>query len=159
MNTLDYAEPIATIDEFKAALLATRDWHGIAPMQLQMIQAQCRAAGSTISPLQMSEQLHLKSEADARVQYGTFARAIADKLGYSPPRGRKGRKALVVYPFDYSDIARCQRRQSHRMGHAPAARHGIARDEMGVMPGTLDLPWFQAQVLGLLCLVERFVVT
>ena len=90
MNMLDDTAPIATIDEFKAALLATRDWNGIAPMQLQMIQAQCRAAGSTISPLKMSEQLHLKSAADARLQYGAFARAVAEKLGYLPPRAGKG---------------------------------------------------------------------
>ena len=90
MNTLDDAKPIATIEEFRAALLATRDWNGIAPMQLQMIQAQCRAAGSTISPSQMSEELHLKGPADARVRYGTFARAIAEKLGYLPPRLGKG---------------------------------------------------------------------
>ena len=90
MNTLDDAGPIATMEEFRAALLATRDWNGIAPMQLQMIQAQCRAAGSTISPSQMSEQLHLKSTADARVRYGTFARAIAEMLGYLPPRLGKG---------------------------------------------------------------------
>jgi hypothetical protein len=90
MNTFDNAEPIATIEQFRAALLATRDWNGIAPMQLQMIQAQCRAAGSTISPSQMSEQLHLKGAADARLRYGTFARAIAEKLGYAPPRLGKG---------------------------------------------------------------------
>ena len=90
MNALDDAEPIATMEQFKAALLATRDWNGIAPMQLQMIQAQCRAAGSTLSPLQMSEQLHLKGAAAARLQYGAFARAIAEKLGYVPPRLGQG---------------------------------------------------------------------
>ena len=90
MTTLDDAEPIATIEEFRSALLATRDWNGIAPMQLQMIQAQCRAVGSTISPSQVSEQLRLKGAAEARVQYGTFARAIAEKLGYLPPRLGKG---------------------------------------------------------------------
>lgn len=90
MNTLDDVEPIATIEEFMAALLATRDWNGISPMQLQMIQAQCRAVGSTISPLQMSEQLRLKGASAARVQYGTFARAIAERLGYFPPQLGKG---------------------------------------------------------------------
>jgi hypothetical protein len=89
MNTLDYAEPIATIEQFKAALLATRDWNGIAPIQLQMIQAQCRAPGSTISPSQMAERLRLKSASAARLQYGTFARTIAEKLGYVPPQHGK----------------------------------------------------------------------
>ena len=89
MNALDNAEPIATIEQFKAALLATRDWNGIAPVQLQMIQAQCRAPESTISPSQMAEQLHLKSASVARTQYGTFARAVAEKLGYLPPQAGK----------------------------------------------------------------------
>ena len=89
MNTLDSVEPIATIEQFKAALLATRDWNGIAPVQLQMIQTQCRAPESTISPSRMAEQLHLKSVSAARTQYGNFARAIAEKLGYFPPQHGK----------------------------------------------------------------------
>ena len=49
MNALNDSSPIATTEQFKAALLATRDWNGIAPIQLQMLQAQCRAPESTIS--------------------------------------------------------------------------------------------------------------
>jgi hypothetical protein len=91
MDVLDDSGPIATIDQFKAALLATRDWNGISPTQLQMLQAQCRAPESTISAAKMAEQLKLKNFAVARTQYGTFARAIADKLGYAPPQ--KGKAA------------------------------------------------------------------
>ena len=90
MNTLDSTEAIATMEQFKAALLAARDWNGITPMQLQMIQVQCRAPGSAISPSQMAEQLHLKSASVARIQYGNFARVIAEKLGYFPPQHGKG---------------------------------------------------------------------
>jgi hypothetical protein len=90
MNAYSDAAPIATIQEFKAALLATRDWNGIAPIQLQMLQAQCRAPESTISPLQMAQQLSFKSFTAARLHYGTFARAVADKLGYAPPHKGKG---------------------------------------------------------------------
>lgn len=85
MNALCDAEPIATSEEFKAALLATRDWNGISPLQLQMLQAQIRAPNCTISASQMAEQLHLKTLTSARVHYGNFARAIAEKLGYAPP--------------------------------------------------------------------------
>ena len=49
-------EPIATTEEFKAALLATRDWMGISPTQLQMLQAQCRAPESTISALDIDRK-------------------------------------------------------------------------------------------------------
>ncbi len=84
------AGPIATTEEFKAALLATRDWIGISPTQLQMLQAQCRAPDSTISAAQLAEQLKFKNFAAARLQYGTLARAVAEKLGYAPPQKGKG---------------------------------------------------------------------
>jgi hypothetical protein len=91
MNALNDAGPIATMEQFKAALLATRDWHGISPTQLQMLQAQCRAPECTISASQIAEQLKLKTLAAARQQYGAFARAIAERLGYMPPQ--KGKAA------------------------------------------------------------------
>jgi len=88
----DYADtgPIATTEEFKAALLATRDWIGISPTQLQMLQAQCRAPDATITAAQLADQLRFKNFAAARLQYGTLARAVADKLGYAPPQKGKG---------------------------------------------------------------------
>jgi hypothetical protein len=89
VHALANTAAIATIEQFRAALLATRDWQGIAPMQLQMIQAQCRAPASTISPSQIAEQLHLKSASVARIHYGNFARAIAEQLGYFPPQHGK----------------------------------------------------------------------
>ena len=91
MNAYSDAAPIATIEQFKAALLATRDWHGISPMQLQMLQAQCRAPECAISASQIAEQLKLKTFSAARQQYGAFAREIAEKLGYAPPQ--KGKAA------------------------------------------------------------------
>ena len=84
------ASPIATAEEFKAALLATRDWIGISPTQLQMLQAQCRAPDATITAAQLAEQLRFKNFAAARLQYGTLARAVAEKLGYAPPQKGKG---------------------------------------------------------------------
>jgi hypothetical protein len=90
MNTYSEVGPIATTEEFKAALLATRDWNGIAPIQLQMLQAQCRAPDSTISATQMAQQLSFKNVAAARLQYSALARAVADKLGYAPPQKGKG---------------------------------------------------------------------
>src|SRR5438034_3564275 len=89
MNDTAVQEPIATTEEFKAALLATRDWMGISPTQLQMLQAQCRAPECTITAAQIHKQLGLKSVAAARSEYAAFARAVADKLGYAPPRAGK----------------------------------------------------------------------
>ena len=82
-------ESIATTEQFKAALLATRDWVGISPNQLQILQAQCRAPECTISASQLADQLTFKNFAAARLQYGTLAHAIADKLGYAPPQKGK----------------------------------------------------------------------
>ena len=90
MNDQTVPTSIATTEEFKAALLATRDWIGISPAQLKMLQAQCRAPDSTITATQLAEQLALKNFAAARLQYGTFARAVAEKLGYAPPENGKG---------------------------------------------------------------------
>jgi hypothetical protein len=105
MNTDSGSAPIATTEQFRAALLATRDWNGIAPMQLQMLQAQCRAPECTISAGQLADQLKLKSAASARTQYNAFARAVAEKLD-APPR-REGRAVLVAHAVDRS---RCRRR-------------------------------------------------
>src|SRR5438046_9289364 len=85
MNDTAVQEPIATSDEFKAALLATRDWMGISPTQLQMLQAQCRAPECTITASQMTKQLGLKNVAAARLEYGNFARAGAEQLGNATP--------------------------------------------------------------------------
>lgn len=89
-NGFGNSEPIATTEEFTAALLATRDWIGISPTQLQILQAQCRAPEATITAAQLATQLSFKNFATARLQYGTLARAIAEKLGYSPPQKGKG---------------------------------------------------------------------
>jgi len=90
MNDFSDPGPIATSEEFKAALLAMRDWIGISPGQLQMLQAQCRASDSAITAVQIANQLALKNSAAASRQYGTLARAVAEKLGYEPPRKAKG---------------------------------------------------------------------
>ena len=90
MSELDETAPIATSEQFKAALLATRDWSGISPMQLRMLQMQCRAPDCKISASQIAEELKMKSSAAARLHYGNFARAIAERLGYVPPKAAKG---------------------------------------------------------------------
>jgi len=90
MSSINQDAPIATVEEFRSALLATRDWNGISPMQLRMLQAQCQAPGCAISPAQMAAQLNMKSLNTASARYGAFARAIAEKLGYAPPQKAKG---------------------------------------------------------------------
>jgi hypothetical protein len=90
VNDYAYMGPIATTEEFKAALLATRDWIGISPTQLQILQAQCRAPDATITAAQLADRLKFKNSGAARLQYATLARAIGEKLGYAPPQKGKG---------------------------------------------------------------------
>ncbi len=52
--------------------------------------AQCRAQDATITAAQLADQLRFKNFAAARLQYGTLARAVAEKLGYTPPQKGKG---------------------------------------------------------------------
>jgi len=90
MNLLNDSRPIATSDQFKKALLAIRDWSGISPGELQMLQSQCRAPDCTISASQIAEQLKFKDASYARLRYAKFARAVAERLDYVPPLRRAG---------------------------------------------------------------------
>jgi len=90
LNVLNDLRPIATSEEFKKALLAIRDWNGISPAELQMLQSQCRAPDCTISASQIAEQLKLKNAGYAHLQYAKFARAVAERLDYVPPCRRAG---------------------------------------------------------------------
>jgi hypothetical protein len=67
-----------------------------------MLQAQCRAPESTISPLQMAQQLSFKSFTAARLHYDTFARAARTSWGMRLRRRGKVRPAggLLSRPFE-----------------------------------------------------------
>jgi hypothetical protein len=54
--------------EFKAALLAARDWNRISPLHLPMLQLQCRAPDCALSASQMARELKLKNVAVARLR-------------------------------------------------------------------------------------------
>jgi hypothetical protein len=83
---LDYLDPtpIATNEQFKRALLAVRDRDGISPTELGMRRAHCRAPKHTITSTKLAHEADLTSYAVANLQYGTFAHAVADRLGYTP---------------------------------------------------------------------------
>jgi hypothetical protein len=82
----DYTDPtpIATVEQFKAALLAVRDKDAISQQKLVMLRAHCRAPSHTISATSLAQAAGLASSGVANLQYGRFAHAVADQLGYDP---------------------------------------------------------------------------
>lgn len=82
--------PIATAEQFKQALLAVRNRHGITTKNLAMLQAHCRAPAHTITTTKLAEELGLPSYSTANMQYGGFAHLVADELHYKPGPFKSG---------------------------------------------------------------------
>jgi hypothetical protein len=82
MNHFSDATPIATPDQFRAALLAVRQ--RMTDVQLKMLQAHCRSAEHTTSLDHLAELLSLASSSGARNAYRNYARFIADELKFVP---------------------------------------------------------------------------
>jgi hypothetical protein len=96
--------PIATREQFKAALLTARQ--AMTDTQLEMLRAHCRAPNSTISASSMAEALSMTSAGVANSQYGKFAQRIAEALHYSPsqhPDGKIRWWCALAYAIEGSD--------------------------------------------------------
>jgi hypothetical protein len=89
--------PIATSEQFRAALLAARQ--GMTPVQLQMLQAHCKCAERKTSIDRLAEQLSLPSPSGARTAYNNYAHAIADELKYVP--GAVSKKPIWLFTIAY----------------------------------------------------------
>ena len=81
-----YSDPtsIATVEQFKTALLAVRDRIGISQKDLALLRSHCRAPNHTISAVQLAKEFNLPNHNTANMQYGTLAHHIADALHYRP---------------------------------------------------------------------------
>ncbi|MFJ1472174.1 hypothetical protein [Massilia orientalis] len=77
------AEAIATVEQFKAALLAARD-KNLPDNHFAMLRAQCRAADATITATQLAAAAKYENYNAANLQYGTLAMNVATALGYTP---------------------------------------------------------------------------
>lgn len=75
--------PIATVDQFKRALLAVRD-QGLPDSHLTLLRAQCRSPNSTITATQLAEAAGYRNYNAANLQYGTLAFNVAGQLGFTP---------------------------------------------------------------------------
>ena len=99
--------PIATREQFKAALLAVRQ--AMTDTQLEMLRTHCRATNNTINASSMGEALSLSSGGVATSQYSKFAQRIADALHYTPsqrPDGKIRWWSALAYANEGSDESR-----------------------------------------------------
>lgn len=83
MDEFSDPTPIATVEQFKAALLA-RDSIGIPAKYKAMLTAHCRALNHTISTTQLAKEVGYPGNKTAQMHYGTLAHKIADELHYKP---------------------------------------------------------------------------
>ena len=85
MNEFSNPAPVATAEQFKAALLKVRDKIGISQKDLAILRAHCRAPNHTISTVRMAQELGYPNYSTVNMQYGSLAHSIADALVYMPP--------------------------------------------------------------------------
>jgi hypothetical protein len=75
--------PVASAEQFKSALLTLRD-KGLPSSHFNMLRAQCRAPGTSITATQLAEAAGYESYHAANLQYGTLAFNLAGILGFRP---------------------------------------------------------------------------
>lgn len=84
MDEFSDPKPIATAEQFKAALLAVRDKIGISAKDLTMLRTHCRASKHTITAGQLAQEIGYPNYSSANLQYGILAHHVADALHYIP---------------------------------------------------------------------------
>lgn len=84
MKNFSDSTPIATPEQFRAALLAVRD--EMTAIQLKMLQAHCRSEGHSSCTDHLVEEI---GSSTAKSSYINFARSIAEELKYEPGDGAK----------------------------------------------------------------------
>jgi hypothetical protein len=85
MDAYNNPTPIATVEQFKAALLTVRDRIGITPKELALLQAHCRASKHTISTVKLAKELDYPNHRTVNMHYGALAHHVADALHHVPP--------------------------------------------------------------------------
>jgi hypothetical protein len=83
MSTTYSSAAIASVQQFKAALLAVRD-KNLPSTHLDMLRAQCRAPGARITATQLADAAGYQNYNAANLQYGTLAFNVAGHLGFIP---------------------------------------------------------------------------
>ena len=101
MTTSATSQAIATVEQFKSALLAVRD-KNMPSTHLDMLRAQCRATNSTITSTKLAEAAGYQNYNAANLQYGTLANKVAESLGFSPAARADG-SLMWWTTLSYSD--------------------------------------------------------
>ena len=93
MSDFNDPTPIATAQQYRAALLAVRE--RMTEVQLKMLQAHCRSEGHSMSTNRLAEALGMPTAS----RYSNYAQWIADELKYAPRPGEK--KQLWLHALAY----------------------------------------------------------
>jgi len=80
MDVYSDPTPIATVEQFKAALLKVRDKIGVSQKDLSLLRSHCRAPNHTISTFQLAKELGYASHGPVNMHYGKLAHDVADAL-------------------------------------------------------------------------------
>ncbi len=81
--------PIASVDQFKRALLVLRD-KNIPDSHLAMLKAQYRSPGARITSTKLAEAAGFENYNAANLQYGTLGFNLAGILSFNPDRRPDG---------------------------------------------------------------------
>ena len=87
MSDLKDPAPIATPEQYRAALLAVRQ--RMTDVHLKMLQAHCRSEGHSISTDHLAELVGIRIAISAKTTYSNYAHWIADALEYVPEPSAK----------------------------------------------------------------------
>ncbi len=81
--------PIATVEQFKRALLSLRD-KGLPETHLTMLKAQAKAEGGMITSTKLAEVAGYENYNAANLQYGTLGFNLGAFIDYAPPKRKNG---------------------------------------------------------------------
>ena len=82
MSDFNDPTPIATQEQYRAALLAARQ--RMTDVQLKLLQAHCRSANHATSIDRVAELIGLPNPSGARTAYSNYAHSVADELKFVP---------------------------------------------------------------------------
>src|SRR5713101_4283080 len=97
MSDFNDPTPIATPEQYRAALLAIRK--RMTDVQLKMLQAHCRSEGHSTSTDRLAEAVGMSIATSARTTYINYAQWIATELKYAPGPGAK--KQMWLHALAY----------------------------------------------------------
>jgi hypothetical protein len=96
------SQPIATVEQFKRALLALRD-RNLPESHLTMLKAQCRSPEGKITSTKLAEAAGFENYNAANLQYGTLGFNLAGILCFNPEQRRRDGTPMWWTTLSYSE--------------------------------------------------------